>query len=178
MKKVIIAALVAMVSISCGDTKKDQKEPTEVKKEVKKVEKEKPAATTETPKSENTGKEVTLLLSSNDQMQYDKLELKVKEGTRVTLTFKHTGTMPKTAMGHNFILLKKGTDIPAFAQKAMQAADKEYIPETDAIIAHTKLIGGGESVTITFDAPAKGTYDYICSFPGHYAMMKGKFIVE
>ena len=41
-----------------------------------------------------------------------------------------------------------------------------------------KLIGGGEETTVTFDAPAKGTYDFICSFPGHYALMKGKFIVE
>ncbi|PCH75920.1 MAG: azurin [Flavobacteriaceae bacterium] len=172
MKKVLIAALVALVSISCGDTKK---EATEVTKEVVV---EKPAVAKEVEKSENTGKEVTLLLSSNDQMQYDKTILKVKEGARVVLTFKHTGTMPKKVMGHNFVLLKQGTDIPSFAQLAMQAADKEYIPESDAIIVHTKIIGGGESVTITFDAPAKGTYDYICSFPGHYSIMKGKFIVE
>jgi azurin len=31
---------------------------------------------------------------------------------------------------------------------------------------------------IEFIAPEKGTYDYICSFPGHFAMMKGKLIVE
>jgi azurin len=40
------------------------------------------------------------------------------------------------------------------------------------------MIGGGESTVIEFVAPEAGTYTYICSFPGHYAMMKGKLIVE
>lgn len=122
--------------------------------------------------------DVVLSLSSNDQMQYDKKVLNVKAGQKVTLTLTHTGKMMKTVMGHNFVLLKSGTDVAAFALKAMQAATTEYIPESDAIIAHTKLIGGGESDTITFVAPAKGVYHFICSFPGHYAIMKGEFIVE
>jgi azurin len=80
-------------------------------------------------------------------------------------------------MGHNFVLLTKGTDIAKFATAAMNAKATEYIP-SKGVIAHTKLIGGGESTTIKFTVSAKGTYDFICSFPGHYAMMKGKFIVE
>ncbi|WP_256377550.1 plastocyanin/azurin family copper-binding protein [Pedobacter sp. L105] len=42
----------------------------------------------------------------------------------------------------------------------------------------TKLIGGGESDTIMFTINEKGTYDYVCSFPGHSALMKGKLIIE
>ncbi|MBT8261281.1 MAG: azurin, partial [Bacteroidia bacterium] len=38
--------------------------------------------------------------------------------------------------------------------------------------------GGGQSTSVTFMAPEVGTYDFICSFPGHSALMKGKFIVE
>ena len=40
------------------------------------------------------------------------------------------------------------------------------------------MLGGGEETTIEFEAPAKGEYTFICSFPGHYALMNGKFIVE
>ena len=40
------------------------------------------------------------------------------------------------------------------------------------------MIGGGETDVIEFPAPEKGTYEFLCSFPGHYGMMKGKFIVE
>ena len=66
-----------------------------------------------------------------------------------------------------------------FAEEALKAKATDYIPEDQSnVIAHTKLVGGGESTTITFHAPEKGTYDFICSFPGHYSMMKGKFNVE
>lgn len=121
---------------------------------------------------------VTLELASNDQMQYDKSELRVKAGQEVTLILTHTGEQNKEVMGHNFVLLKNETDIPAFGMLASQSKDNDYIPETEAIIAHTSLIGGGESTSITFKAPPRGIYDYICSFPGHYGMMNGKFIVE
>ena len=131
--------------------------------------------------AESTGgsNEVKLTLEGNDLMQYDKKELKVKEGSTVTLTLKHVGKMAKEVMGHNFVLLKPGTDLATFANSAMTAVDNEYIPkDTDRVIVSTKMLGGGESTTITFEAPAIGTYDYICSFPGHYGLMQGKFIVE
>lgn len=44
------------------------------------------------------------------------------------------------------------------------------------MIAHTKVIGGGDSTTVSF-ATSKlskgGDYTFFCSFPGHWAMMKG-----
>lgn len=119
----------------------------------------------------------TVVINSNDQMRFDKSEIRVKAGEKIKLTLNHTGKLPKTAMGHNFVLLEKGVDMADFAMKAMNAKDREYIP-AKGVIAHTQLIGGGESTTIEFTAPAKGTYEFMCSFPGHYAMMKGKFIVE
>lgn len=119
-------------------------------------------------------------LNGGDDMKYDLTEIKVKEGQTVKLTLHHTGKMAADAMGHNFVLLAQGVDLSAFAQAANAAKDNDYIPKDKAadIIAHTKTIGGGESTEITFTAPAKGTYDYLCTFPGHWAMMKGKFIVE
>ncbi len=163
MKLRILTLAVAALLVGCGAKKQKKEEKAPVTTEV------------QAQKQQET---VTLEIAGTDQMQFDKAELKVKAGQKVTLVFKHAGTMPKDAMGHNWVLLKQGTDIPAFAEKAMAAKDTDYIPESDAVIAHTKLIGGGETDTITFDAPEKGTYDFICSFPGHYAMMKGQFIVE
>lgn len=124
--------------------------------------------------------ETTLTLEGNDQMQFDKTELRVPAGQTITLTLKHIGTMDKNVMGHNFVLLKPGTDLVAFGQKAASAVVEDYVPASESanVIAHTKLIGGGESVTIQFTVPEKGTYDYLCSFPGHYAIMKGKLIAE
>lgn len=118
-------------------------------------------------------------VESSDQMKYNVSEIKVKSGQTITLTLKHVGKMPIQAMGHNLVILQKGTNVAEFARNASTAKASGYVPtDSKSVIAATKLIGGGQSSTITFTAPAKGTYDFICTFPGHFSMMKGKLIVE
>jgi azurin len=123
---------------------------------------------------------VEVKLEVGDGLKYSKKKIEVSEGSKVKLTLTHTGKMSKEAMGHNFVLLTKGTEMAKFAQRAMGAAKTDYVPKgmDEKVIAHTKLIGGGESDTITFDAPAAGTYTFLCTFPGHYTVMNGKLVVE
>ncbi|GAA5130388.1 azurin [Luteolibacter yonseiensis] len=127
--------------------------------------------------------EKKLELTGNDQMQFSTKALEVTAGDTVVLTFKHIGKLPKAAMGHNFVLLKAGTAIPAFATKAMKATTTDYVPEDEEskkqVIAHTKLLGGGETETLTFTAPAEaGAYPFVCTFPGHFALMSGVLTVK
>ncbi|MGJ5641883.1 azurin [Formosa sp. S-31] len=120
-----------------------------------------------------------IMIHGDDKMMFDLKEIKVKQGQNVKLTLMHTGKMAKNVMGHNFVLLKQGVNMAKFAGLAASAAATDYVPEgTEDVIAHTKLLGGGETDVIEFPAPAPGTYEFLCSFPGHYALMKGKFIVE
>ncbi len=148
-------------------------------KDDKKVTTDENIVVTEEVVSPEKQESIDITLNSNDAMQYDKSEIKVKEGQTVVLTLNHTGKLPVTAMGHNFVLLNQGVVMADFAAEAIKAKDNDYIPNDGKdVIAHTKTIGGGESTTVTFTAPAKGTYDFLCSFPGHYSMMNGKFIVE
>ncbi|MDG2146656.1 MAG: azurin [Flavobacteriaceae bacterium] len=123
-------------------------------------------------------KEINIILNSDDLMRFDKNILLVQSGQKITLTLNHIGKMDKSIMGHNFVLLKKDVDVIAFAEKAVLAKNNEYIPEGDEVIVYTKLLGGGESDTITFDAPEKGYYTYLCTFPGHWGLMKGKLVVK
>ena len=116
-------------------------------------------------------------LNSNDQMKFDKKIIKVNSNQKVTVTLNHTGRFPAASMGHNFVLVKNDVDINEYALRAAGARNSEYIPEGENEIAYTKMLGGGESDTITFDAPEPGTYTFICSFPGHYQLMMGEFIV-
>ena len=95
----------------------------------------------------------------------------------VTLTLNHNGRFPAISMGHNFVLIKKDVDVNEYGLRAAGARDSDYIPEGNNEIAYTKMLGGGESDTITFDAPEPGKYVFICSFPGHYQLMMGEFIV-
>ena len=95
------------------------------------------------------------------------------------LTLNHTGVLDAKVMGHNFVLLKKNVDGMDFANRAALASENEYIPiDSDEVIVYTEMIGGGQVTSIEFLPPEIGIYDFISSFPGHYAMMRGKFIVE
>ena len=120
-------------------------------------------------------------VGSNDAMQFDTAEIKLAgDCTKVELTLRHAGKMPVTAMGHNWVLAKTADFRPlAIAGQRASAADG-YLPKGDArIIAHTKLIGGGESTTVTFATGTLrkgGDYTFFCSFPGHWSLMKGKLV--
>ena len=119
-----------------------------------------------------------LVLNSNDQMLFDKSVLKAKANEEVSLLLNHTGKIGKEFMGHNFVLLKNNVDVDDFAQAAMLAKENEYIPDGDDTIAYTSMIGGGESDQISFTVNNPGTYVFLCTFPGHYQIMRGEFIVE
>tara|TARA_B100001123_G_scaffold922_1_gene1297 strand:+ start:4377 stop:4829 length:453 start_codon:yes stop_codon:yes gene_type:complete len=120
-----------------------------------------------------------IVITSDDYMKFNTSKITVKSGKLVKLTLIHTGVLDAKVMGHNFVLLKRNVDIMDFGNRAALASNNEYIPiDSDEVIVYTKMIGGGESTSIEFLPPEIGVYDFICSFPGHYAMMKGKFIVE
>lgn len=119
-------------------------------------------------------------LTANDRMQFSDTLFKVNVAKKVTVKLTNIGNMPKESMGHNFTVLNINTDFVAFATEAMKARDTEYIPlgMKSAVIAHTKLIGPKESDEITFNLPAAGIYDFLCTFPGHYGSMRGKIVAE
>jgi len=121
--------------------------------------------------------DVEITIESSDQMKFNLSRIIVQEGQTVTLTLVHTGSLPKVAMGHNWVLLESGTNVHDFALEAMKQKDNQYLPDSGYIVA-TDLVGGGEQTTITFTTPQKGEYYFICSFPGHYGLMQGKLIVQ
>lgn len=118
-----------------------------------------------------------ITVTGNDTMQFDLKSFEVKAGDTVELTFKNVGKIPKIAMGHNLVVLKKGISAVAFGQKAMGAGANATNALPDSVkgdtIASTKLLGPDEIETITFTAPEAGDYEYVCTFPGHFALMRG-----
>jgi azurin len=119
-------------------------------------------------------------ISGNDLMQYDKSSLEVPATCKeITVTLHHTGKLPKEAMGHDWALVNT-PDLSAVASAGMSAGlGNNYIQVGDKrVIAHTSIIGGGETATVTFAAAmlkAGGSYSYLCTFPGHSAVMHGTF---
>src|SRR5689334_2163959 len=86
-------------------------------------------------------------ITGNDLMQYDKKELKFPAScATIEVTLKHIGKLPKEAMGHNFVLVAT-PDAMAVANDGLSAGlAANYIkPGDKRVIAHTKVVGGGES---------------------------------
>ena len=121
-------------------------------------------------------------ITGNDLMQYDKKELKVaKDCGSIEVTLKHIGKLPAASMGHNWTLTK-AADAAAVANDGLTAGlPANYLKPNDArVIAHTKVVGGGESTSVTFPMSklkAGEQYTYICTFPGHSALMKGTLTI-
>jgi uncharacterized protein len=111
--------------------------------------------------------------SVGDTMAYDKTLLEAKAGETVKLTMRNGAKSP--AMIHNWVLIQPGsTDRVVMA--ALQAGQpKNYLPENSPdVIVHTKLLNPGETDSIEFKAPTTpGDYPFICTYPGHFALMKG-----
>ena len=159
-----LSAVFILQSASADEPKKDAKAT------------DKPAA-----ESKEEVADIEVTITGNDTMQFDKKAFTVETGKKVKLTFKNVGKFPKAAMGHNVVILKKGTNKVTFATAAITAGPAaDYMPaanKKDVLVA-TKLLGPGEEESVIFTAPEPGLYGYICTFPGHYAIMNGVMTVK
>ncbi|MGH8265608.1 MAG: azurin [Steroidobacterales bacterium] len=128
-----------------------------------------------------SAKTCSVAIEGNDQMQFNLKEIKVDaDCTEVEVTLSHPGKFPAAAMGHNWVLAKS-EDLQAIVNAGATAGlDNNYLPKGDArIIASTRIIGGGESTSVKFRTSKLtkgGDYEFFCSFPGHWAIMHGKFL--
>lgn len=116
-------------------------------------------------------------LDGNDAMQFSKKEIDVsKSCEKFTINLTHSGKLPKNVMGHN-VVIAKTADMKGIDADGMKAGlDADYVKAGDTrVVAHSKVIGAGESASISFDPKKLGAdpYSFFCSFPGHSAIMKG-----
>ncbi|MEM1057336.1 MAG: plastocyanin/azurin family copper-binding protein [Bacteroidota bacterium] len=125
-----------------------------------------------------SGGETVTILPQGNEMRYQQTEFSVSAGEDVTIVFRNTATSP--AMQHNVVVLNTDDDevVNRIGVAAQAAAETDYIPDDPMILAHTAMSGPGETVEVTFTAPAApGRYRYICTFPGHYTIMQGTMVV-
>lgn len=80
-------------------------------------------------------------------------------------------------MLHNFVITTpaSATDVGLLAIKLGVSGERlNYIPSTSKVLYYTLLLQPGKSETIYFIAPEKpGNYEFLCSYPGHYMIMRG-----
>ncbi len=117
-----------------------------------------------------------------DNMRFAPAAIAATPGESIKVVLEDVGNMPKVAMGHNFVLLKKASDAKTVVDKSASARDTDFLAPAvqPLLLAYTKLVGPGETAEVTFTAPAqRGDYMFICTFPGHFNVgMKGTLTVK
>lgn len=171
-RRSIIVACVFIAALGCN--KDNQEKPA-------------PAASTATPattaaapppsaKPEAPPVEIAIA-SVGDTMAYDKTALSVPAGASVHLVFKNNAK--GDVLAHNWVLVNKGTEAKVAVDGLAAGVAAGYLPSNnDDVLASVPLAQPGKTTDATFKAPkTPGAYPYICTFPGHYLMMKGVLTV-
>jgi azurin len=120
-------------------------------------------------------------IQADDKMKFDVTAFDAKPGQKVSIMLANIGTTPKFSMGHNCVVLDRNVNVQTFLDGASMAAASDYVPkDSKGVLAHTKLLGPGETDTVEFSAPyVPGDYPFFCSFPGHYSQgTKGVMTVK
>jgi len=122
-------------------------------------------------------------VGATDQMTFTTKALEIDKSCKTyTVNLKHSGSLPKTVMGHNLVVSKEA-DMQAIATDGLGAGiDMDYLKANDTrVVASTKILGAGETGTLTIDVSKldpTDKYGFFCSFPGHISMMKGTLILK
>jgi azurin len=183
MRSLNLVILALVLTAGCG---KDDTHPVETKGTTNPMPvatQVAPPAQTVAPTPEPTeapkpAQHVELALASvANTMAFDKTKLTVPAGAEVHLTIKNNATM--ATLPHNWVLVKPGTEASVAAAGLKLGEPAGYFDVRDKnALAHTPMAKPGETSEVTFTAPTEpGDYPYICTYPGHYMMMKGVLTV-
>ena len=118
----------------------------------------------------------TLTISTpGDALAFDKDKLTASAGAEVVLTFNNVSAVNQ----HNWVLVQAGTKDDVANDGVAAGPDNDWIkPGDDRVIGNTRLLNVGETGEAQFIAPPVGTYQFLCTFPGHNASgMHGTFEV-
>ena len=126
------------------------------------------------------GLKIVRISAVKERMLYDLKQFEVRAGQPVKLEF-----VNPDAISHNLVIIRPETEEAVALEVNRMIADLkqieigQYIPETDAILFHTEMVPPNSSETLRFIAPKEpGNYPYICTFPGHWTIMKGVMVVK
>ena len=128
--------------------------------------------TSSKPKEWIAGPDRSFNIGTKPGLKFDIETLTVKAGMKVKIVFNNNDDML-----HNLVITKPETadNVGLLATKmGLNGERLNYIPKSSDVLFHTRILHPKESDAIYFIAPAKpGDYPYICTFPGHYMVMRG-----
>jgi len=163
MKKITLIISVTFF-LSCGPSANDNKLPKE-------------KSNLELDNTEQKTEKFTIRAIGNTmaEMKFDVPNITVNEGSKVKITLINEGS--DASMLHNIVFINYGTR-KEIAMQALESASTKYIPNNINVIAGSDLANPGETIILEFNAPKKGNYEFLCTYPGHAEMMRGYFFVK
>ena len=166
MKKTALILSVTIL-ISCGSSEKNSSDVNTSDNN-----------TIETVENEKNWEEFTVGAVGNtmSEMKFDKKNITVQAGSWVRINLVNEGVDP--AMLHNIVFVKYGTRKEVAKQSIEAGPDLQFVPKSTDVIAYSDLADPGETVVLEFEAPEKGNYEFICTYPGHSEIMRGYFFVK
>lgn len=109
------------------------------------------------------------------EMRFDIDTLYLKRGTDITIGLINNST--DASMPHNLVIINEG-EANSVGQNGLKFKDNDFVqPDDNHVIAHSPLVQIGDTAYFSFKAPEDGNYEFICSFPGHWGIMKGKVLL-
>ena len=118
-------------------------------------------------------------IEGSDMMKYDVAEITLDTSCEQTnISLKHAGKLPINAMGHNVVIVEE-KNLSKITQQInfSLGVEKGYLPESEDIIFISAMVGGGDTTELEMDMTKLDktkSYVFFCSFPGHWALMRGK----
>lgn len=176
MKKLVyILAVASLVACGGNETKKEstlEKKDTSSPEVLKEAMEEVIEVVEE---KELVEIKVAAVGESMSEIAFEPKALSVPSNTRVKLVLENKSSAE--GMLHNFVLVELGSGAEIASAGIKAGKDNNFIPKDKRVIAYTSISQMGETVMVEFDAPAKGSYHYICTYPGHTSMI-GRLNVE
>jgi azurin len=112
-------------------------------------------------------------------MKFSQTTITARPGQRIEITLNNTDDMP-----HNIVIFRRGT-VAQYEKELFGSLNEPnaqlrgFVPDSPNVLVASRLLNAGESTVVTFDAPSEpGEYPFVCSFPGHWATMRGVLRIE
>jgi uncharacterized cupredoxin-like copper-binding protein len=106
---------------------------------------------------------------SMEEFMFTPQEWTVAAGEEITVNLENTGSVE-----HEFVILQPGVTVESEAD--LPETEEELLAD---FVYWEDEVEPGDSKTVTFTAPAAGTYQIICAIEGHFdAGMTGRLTVD
>lgn len=175
---IALFAFILITIAGCGGNEKPAEQNDSKPKAADMFKDDRPAYDATTIDANAAVNSVTVTATGNTmaEMKYDQEIITVKSGT--TIKLKLINTSKDASMPHNWVLVHDGKAEKVATDGINAGKESSYVPNSNDVLIATKLLGPGEETEITFPAPPAGNYQFVCTYPGHWSIMNGKFIVE